>query len=270
MLVKTLLLLSFFIAFVVGKGLAGAYERIYFYLIYEAEGDLYAASKRNPLAKPSWAPTCVGTAPGDRCNFNEFIHFIENKPKPVTTYIKGGLQERTPEALQRAARTLDQKKLNGNLQKLSRISTGVNGYSGLLKNSGTAIQRLRTNAQNLNLEDIMSDVINDIKNGVNGVDQLRTRDHELKLSEHMEERFPNVKWTTVPKSFAGETWNSIDWKATLADPENTKDGTFTQAAVDAEIKNFESDNSPTITAKYPYANSGHLNIIRNVRTVLNC
>lgn len=270
MLVKTLLSLSLLVAFVVGKGLAGAYERIYFYLIYEAEGDLYEASKKNTLAKPSWAPTCVGTAPGGRCNFNEFIHFIEGKPKPVTIYLNGGLTERTPAALERAARTLDNKGVNGNLDNLSRISSGAMGYSGLLKNSALAIQRLRISAQKLKLEEVMSDVIDDIKTGVSGVDQLRTRDHELKLSQHMKAKFPNVKWKTVSRSFAGERWDEVDWKATFADPGNTKDGKFTQAAVDAERKNFDKDISPTIDPKFPYANSGHLHMIRNVRQVLNC
>lgn len=263
-----LLALSLLVIGVLSKGLAGAYERIYYYLIYELEADLWKNGEYW-----GWAHTCLGSGKDKRCNFNEFIYFIETGRTDVSNapeYIpRGTALGRDDNSLRQAANSLLQKGATDELKHRNLILRSKNnvGFIGLIRGSANTMTRLQKKANNRKPPLSITNEENDIRKVVSTVVHLRSKDHDGYLLNHLKTAFPKADFKTMTKSdpIAGQTYQGLDLQATLL--ANQKVG-LTHKDLSDEIDKFNQDKTKPVNPKYPNANSGHLTVIQQYSNCL--
>ncbi|CAF9937412.1 MAG: hypothetical protein HETSPECPRED_000530 [Heterodermia speciosa] len=261
-----LLALSLLVIGVLSKGLAGAYERIYYYLIYELEADLWKNGQYW-----GWAHTCLGSGKDNRCNFNEFIYFIETGRTDVSNakeYIpRGTALGRDDNSLRQAANSLLQKGATGELQHTNLILRSKNnvGFIGLIRGSANTMKRLKKTANKRKV--IITKEENDIRKVASTVVHLRSKDHDGILLRHLKTAFPKANFRTIPKSdpIAGQTYRGLDLQATILANQNLG---LTYKTLSDEITKFNEDKTKPVDPNFPNANSGHLKVIQQFQSCL--
>lgn len=234
--------------------LIDAVDYLYFYTVYDLDVTVFG------VGNGYMAPKCKGSGEGGRCNYNEFVNYIQDgTPSATPAYAEvSGDWQFTPGSsaniILASYEILSKSNKEPNSDVYTRLRDGRKTSVGIWNDLGFAVEKGRVTGatKDINIGRHMANV----KGVLSAVTEFRRADANTKLLDHLKGRVKDAVWETVDREskFQQSKWQEIEWEKTVKfnpDMKDPKSELFKEVTyqMNEHFKNAKVITAKTINAK---------------------
>ncbi|TGJ87403.1 hypothetical protein E0Z10_g1366 [Xylaria hypoxylon] len=219
---------------VAARGSAGAYERLYYWFVYDIEVTVYGSDH----SKWTMGNGCVGSGSHGSCTFNEFVNWISNGPSDDTpSYPTSKFNPVSTDDINKAADSLTTVINNGQLEDVEpdAVNKNAKGWFHLWSQVAHATYAAKdaVNKRGDSVETVIGKQLAFADLCLDSVEANRRAEHSKKMRAYFNNKYSDLLVVWKGKTTNGIDWNEVDVPATYDTNKSSMSGYTLQDLQDA-------------------------------------
>ncbi|KAI0540898.1 hypothetical protein GGR58DRAFT_521030 [Xylaria digitata] len=232
------------------RGSAGAYERLYYWFVYDMEVTVYGSDK----SKWSMGGDCDGSGKHGSCTFNEFVNWISNGPAEDTpSYPTSNFDPVSEDDINKAADSLTTAINNGDLDDVipDAVNKNADGWFKLWARVAHSTYAVKEEVKNRgdSVETVIGKQLASSEFCLDSVEANRRLEHFQKMRTYFKNTYPDLLVVWRAKSKNGVEWSEVDVPATYETNKSGSSG-YTLKDLQDAVDNFNQGQADSGDKKH--------------------